>query len=53
MPGAFEKMKSLSTLNLLSNPLNCNCHMKWLSNWVKKHSIVTGIKKSFILFKNK
>ncbi|CAG2114694.1 unnamed protein product [Medioppia subpectinata] len=42
MPGAFDQLKALATLNLLSNPLNCNCHMKWLSNWLKNHNIVTG-----------
>ncbi|RWS18005.1 protein slit-like protein [Dinothrombium tinctorium] len=41
-PGAFDKLKSLSTLNLLSNPLHCNCHMKWFSEWLRKNNIATG-----------
>lgn len=28
--------------NLLSNPFNCNCHLSWLSEWLKKKNIVTG-----------
>ncbi|RWS23730.1 protein slit-like protein [Leptotrombidium deliense] len=40
---AFDKLHSLSTLNLLSNPLHCNCHMKWLSEWFRKNNnIATG-----------
>ena len=41
-PGSFDRMKHLTTLNLLANPLNCNCHMKWLSQWLKHHDVVTG-----------
>lgn len=42
MPGAFDQMKSLVTLNLLSNPLICNCQMKWLSDWLRNNNIATG-----------
>ena len=42
MAGAFDKMNSLLKLNLLSNPLLCNCQMKWLSDWLKKNSMIVG-----------
>ncbi|XP_048061947.1 slit homolog 1a [Megalobrama amblycephala] len=41
-PGAFDTLQSLSTLNLLANPFNCNCHLAWLSNWLRNRKIVTG-----------
>ncbi|KAG9479676.1 hypothetical protein GDO78_011612 [Eleutherodactylus coqui] len=41
-PGAFDTLHSLSTLNLLGNPFNCNCHLAWLGNWLRKKRIVTG-----------
>ncbi|CAJ0965367.1 unnamed protein product [Ranitomeya imitator] len=28
--------------NLLGNPFNCNCHLAWLGNWLRKKRIVTG-----------
>ena len=28
--------------NLLSNPFNCNCHLGWLSEWLRKKNLVTG-----------
>jgi len=30
--------------NLLNNPLNCDCHMRWFSEWLKlkQSDIVTG-----------
>lgn len=28
--------------NLMNNPLNCDCHMKWFSEWLQRKSIVTG-----------
>ncbi|XP_023210446.1 protein slit-like [Centruroides sculpturatus] len=30
------------TSNLLANPLKCNCHLRWLSDWLKKKNVVTG-----------
>nr|XP_014351256.1 PREDICTED: slit homolog 1 protein-like [Latimeria chalumnae] len=41
-PGAFDTLQSLSTLNLLANPFNCNCHLSWLGDWLRKRKIVTG-----------
>lgn len=28
--------------NLLANPFNCNCHLAWLGDWLRKRKIVTG-----------
>ncbi len=28
--------------NLLSNPFNCNCHLGWLAEWLRKKNLVTG-----------
>ncbi|KAL0177113.1 hypothetical protein M9458_026007, partial [Cirrhinus mrigala] len=28
--------------NLLANPFNCNCHLAWLSSWLRNRKIVTG-----------
>ncbi|KAK7148029.1 hypothetical protein R3I93_012363 [Phoxinus phoxinus] len=41
-PGAFDTLQSLSTLNLLANPFNCDCHLSWLSVWLRNRKIVTG-----------
>lgn len=32
----------MAQLNLLSNPLNCNCHLRWISNWIKLHNVMIG-----------
>ncbi|UJR37599.1 hypothetical protein I4U23_030296 [Adineta vaga] len=44
-PGSFDRLQSLSTLDLLSNPFVCNCHMRWLKNWLEQSKIVTGYPK--------
>lgn len=28
--------------NLLSNPLNCNCHLAWLSTWLRRSAVSAG-----------
>lgn len=28
--------------NLLANPFNCNCHLAWLGEWLRRKRIVTG-----------
>ncbi|XP_037636755.1 slit homolog 3 protein [Sebastes umbrosus] len=33
--GAFNHLTALSHLALGANPLNCNCDLRWLSQWVK------------------
>nr|GBO41831.1 hypothetical protein AVEN_37978-1 [Araneus ventricosus]GBO41832.1 hypothetical protein AVEN_44892-1 [Araneus ventricosus] len=35
-------MPALNTLNLLANPLQCSCRLRWLSEWLKQSNIVTG-----------
>ena len=38
-----SKMKALPHLrNLLANPFNCNCHLAWLGDWLRRKRIVTG-----------
>lgn len=39
MPGSFEHLASLTQLNLASNPFNCNCHLAWFSDWLRKKSL--------------
>nr|AVK72306.1 slit1 protein [Isodiametra pulchra] len=41
----FQKLPLLATLNLYSNPLVCNCHMRWLNEWINSlgpRLMVTG-----------
>lgn len=33
---------SVALRNLLANPFNCNCHLAWLGDWLRKKRIVTG-----------
>ena len=35
-PGAFDGIRNLRALNMVSNSINCNCHMGWFSEWVKQ-----------------
>ncbi|KAJ8393902.1 hypothetical protein AAFF_G00056310 [Aldrovandia affinis] len=39
---AFTTLHSLSTINLLSNPYVCDCHLTWLGLWLKKTRVVSG-----------
>ncbi|XP_061882292.1 slit homolog 2 protein isoform X4 [Entelurus aequoreus] len=41
--GAFKDLSSLSHLALGANPLHCDCHMQWLSDWVKSGYKEPGI----------
>lgn len=34
---AFEHLSQLITLDLTSNPLHCDCHLKHLHRWLVKH----------------
>ena len=36
--GAFDKLRSLLQVNLQNNPFNCNCHLRWMSSWIRKKS---------------
>ncbi len=35
-PGAFDELTSMDSLNLISNPFNCNCHMTWFADWLRQ-----------------
>lgn len=35
-------VSSLFYRNLLANPFNCNCHLAWLGDWLRRKRIVTG-----------
>ncbi|XP_067354970.1 slit homolog 2 protein isoform X5 [Channa argus] len=41
--GAFKDLSALSHLALGANPLYCDCHMQWLSDWVKSGYKEPGI----------
>uniref|UniRef100_G3PUT6 Slit homolog 2 (Drosophila) n=1 Tax=Gasterosteus aculeatus aculeatus TaxID=481459 RepID=G3PUT6_GASAC len=41
--GAFKDLSALSHLALGANPLHCDCHMQWLSDWVKSGYKEPGI----------
>ncbi len=41
-PASFDKLKLLSTLNLMSNPFYCNCRLKWLKDWLRNSNLATG-----------
>uniref|UniRef100_A0A3B5KZ23 Slit homolog 2 (Drosophila) n=1 Tax=Xiphophorus couchianus TaxID=32473 RepID=A0A3B5KZ23_9TELE len=41
--GAFKDLSSLSHLALGANPLYCDCHLQWLSDWVKSGYKEPGI----------
>ncbi|XP_049576546.1 slit homolog 1b isoform X3 [Syngnathus scovelli] len=42
LPGTFDALPNLSTLNLLANPFNCDCRLSWLAAWLRSRRIVTG-----------
>ncbi|XP_017468504.1 PREDICTED: protein slit isoform X2 [Rhagoletis zephyria] len=42
MPGSFEFLSSLTSLNLAANPFNCNCHLAWFSEWLRKKGLIGG-----------
>ncbi|XP_044761179.1 protein slit isoform X1 [Coccinella septempunctata] len=39
MPGSFDHLASLHTLNLVQNPFVCNCHLAWFSEWLKNKGL--------------
>lgn len=43
-PNAFNGLRSLGTLNLVNNPLSCNCHMQWFAKYLKSAgtNLITG-----------
>ncbi|XP_055372509.1 protein slit isoform X2 [Condylostylus longicornis] len=42
MPGSFQSLSNLQTLNLDLNPFNCNCHLSWFSDWLRKKNFSGG-----------
>ncbi|KAK7794523.1 hypothetical protein R5R35_011285 [Gryllus longicercus] len=42
MPGSFDALTSLHSLNLLYNPFNCNCHLAWFAEWLRKRNLSSG-----------
>lgn len=40
--GTFTSLKSLSTLNLMSNPFECTCALKWLKKALQSSNLVAG-----------
>ncbi|ALC41858.1 sli [Drosophila busckii] len=41
--GGFEDLKSLTHIALGSNPLYCDCSLKWFSDWIKLDYVEPGI----------
>jgi Leucine-rich repeat (LRR) protein len=41
--GTFANLKSISHIALGSNPLYCDCSLRWLSDWVKVDYVEPGI----------
>ncbi|UJR08620.1 hypothetical protein I4U23_012879 [Adineta vaga] len=41
--GTFKDLKVLSHIALGSNPLYCDCHLSWLSSWIKTDYVEPGI----------
>ncbi|XP_070490339.1 protein slit isoform X1 [Chironomus tepperi] len=41
--GAFNDLQSITHIALGSNPLYCDCSLKWLSEWVKLDYVEPGI----------
>merc|ERR1719245_1197292 len=41
-PGAFDELTSLKSLNLIANPFNCNCHMAWFADWLRRKDLIAS-----------
>ena len=41
--GAFEDLRDITHIALGSNPLYCDCGLRWLSDWVKGDYVEPGI----------
>ena len=39
---AFYGLPELKAIYLQNNPLNCNCHLSWLSKWLSENARVTS-----------
>uniref|UniRef100_H2YXG0 Uncharacterized protein n=1 Tax=Ciona savignyi TaxID=51511 RepID=H2YXG0_CIOSA len=40
--GTFANLRSIETMHLAQNPFICDCHMRWLVNYVKKYKVETS-----------
>ncbi|XP_026857909.2 matrix-remodeling-associated protein 5-like isoform X1 [Electrophorus electricus] len=45
LPGTLQHLSRLELLSLHSNPWICDCHIRWLLEWDKKHEGVIKCKK--------
>ena len=43
----FFILRSLTSLNLIANPFNCNCHMAWFADWLRRWGNIFLIKNIF------
>ncbi|XP_055372286.1 protein slit-like isoform X2 [Condylostylus longicornis] len=41
--GTFEHLRSITHIALGSNPLYCDCNLKWFSTWIKTNYVEEGI----------
>ncbi|XP_046386290.1 protein slit isoform X2 [Ischnura elegans] len=41
--GTFNDLQSITHLAMGSNPFFCDCHLRWLANWVKRDYVEPGI----------
>ncbi|XP_063707952.1 protein slit [Culicoides brevitarsis] len=43
MPGSFDHFPQINFINLENNRLDCNCHLKWFPEWLKKKQLVNSV----------
>lgn len=42
-PGAFDMLPKLSFANILSNPIQCDCHMAWFGDWLRSQNNTSAV----------
>uniref|UniRef100_A0A336M078 CSON009074 protein n=1 Tax=Culicoides sonorensis TaxID=179676 RepID=A0A336M078_CULSO len=47
MPGSFDHFPQIFHVNLGENKFDCNCHVQWLAEWLKKRRILDPKAKCF------
>ncbi|KAL7863700.1 hypothetical protein SRHO_G00126840 [Serrasalmus rhombeus] len=45
LPGTLQHLSRLEVLSLYGNPWTCDCHLRWLLEWNKKHEGIIKCKK--------